>query len=79
MDLYTDLQPSLRCRPNPSHLRMDMLSDCWYQRSLCGFHHLCLLSLFLQVTNRSLKSPFSLISHLELQQFFSLTCSEDFL
>lgn len=31
MDFYDDLQPSLRCRPSPSHLQMDMRSDCCYQ------------------------------------------------
>lgn len=31
MDLYSDPQPSLRCLPIPSHVRMDMPSECWYQ------------------------------------------------
>lgn len=79
MDPYTNPQPPLRCCPSPSHFRTDLLRTTETWKGLYPFYHLHLLSLSLHLTNRSLKSLFSLFSHLELPQLFSLLCSEDLL
>lgn len=64
---WPDWQPSLCCRPSPSHLPTDLLQTAGIRKGLCRFHYLHLLSFVLHFVNRSLKPGVSLVSHLALK------------
>lgn len=71
-DLCANQQPLLPLHPSPSPISLPEgpALDCWYQK---GFNPFFSCSCFpTHFTNRFLKYPFCLASHVELPQFFGL-------